>query len=228
MRKLLVLVSVLAVSILAAGCGGSSSSGGGGTTPLAGTIGGTAFSPTDVKALLVGTTTTPCTVQGLTFGAKGLALEITSYANACGDFAATQCAFHANARTVTVFVAKLNPVGPAYTEPTIAAGTYTINSSLSNLGTPDAQGQFTVGYAQAVVTDATCNGGSPTPAPAVSGGTLTLSSVTNPITGHLTVTFQGGGSLSGDFSAPLCSETPDVCALATAGGVCTMPGTCTQ
>ncbi len=226
MRKLLVLVSVLAVSVLAAACGGSSHSGGGGGGPLAGTIGGTAFTPTDTKAILVGTGSTPCTVQGLTFGAKGLALEITSYANACGDFATSQCAFHENARTVTVFVAKLNPVGPGYTEPTIAAGTYAINSSLTNLGTPDAQGQFTVGYAQAVVTDATCNGGTPTPAAAVSGGTLTLTSVTNPIAGHLSVTFSGGGSLAGDFSAPLCSETPEVCSLATAGAVCTVPGTC--
>ncbi len=226
MRKLVVLLSVLASA-----CGGSSHGGGGGTTPLGGTIGGSAFTPTDVKALLVGTGTTPCSITTpapFTFGAKALAIEITSYADACGDFATTQCAFHKDARTVTVFIAKLNGNAPGYTEPTIAATTYTINSSLQDLGTP-VNGVYTIGYAQAVVTDSTCNGGSPTPQPAVSGGTLTLTSVTasGPITGHLSVTFQGGGSLSGDFSAPLCTETPNVCALALAGAVCTVPGTCT-
>src|SRR5512138_1977539 len=183
MRKLLVLVLV---SVLAsAACGGSSSSGGG-THPLTATVGGHTFTPTEVKAIVVGTGTAPCTgIASFTdptlnpdgkVALKGLAIQITSFANACADFSSTTCTFHKNAQEVTVLVAKIAPANPLNTspaEPTIPAGTYTINSlpvPPSNI--PDAQGQLTVGYAQAIATAADSCAAAANPARAVTGGTL--------------------------------------------------------
>jgi hypothetical protein len=219
MRKIILLAAAFV-----AACGGGSSDNPG-PTPLSGTIGGQPFTPIEVKALVVGTASTPCTqipVIG-TAGVKGIALEITSYANACGDFASATCAYHQNAKTVTVLLARLNPATPTNTnpaEPTIPAGTYAING-LTALNPTD----MSVGYAQAIVTDATCNGGSPTPLPSAAGGSIRIDQTvgptpTGPITGHLSVTFQGGGSMAGDFSAALCSETPNVCGLALQGRLC--------
>jgi hypothetical protein len=231
MRKLLVLFVFTAA---ASACGGkSSSSNGGGTTPLSGTIGGRTFTPSDVKAIVAGSGTTPCPVPitGLgtvPVGIKAFALQITSYANACGDFATATCQFHQSAETVTLLFAKLTPpslANPNPAEPTLTPGTYTVYASLTTAN-PDTSGNLIVTVAQAIATDATCNSGTPTPAPSASG-TLRLDQVTGPITGHLSVTFTGGGSLEGDFSAPLCTgPSPDVCALATAGELCAVPGTC--
>lgn len=222
MRKLLVLVPVLA----SLACGDSSNDGGG-PNPLTATVGGRTFTPTEVKAIVVGTGSSPCTDVPLlgTVGLKGLAIQITSFANACADFSSTTCTFHKDAQAVTVLVAKLALATPT-TEPTIPAGTYTINST----PIPTIQAPDTVGYAQAVATDATCNGGAPAIARAVTGGTVRIDqtigpSFTGPVTGHLSVTFQDGqgaaaGSASGDFSATLCSEQPQVCNLVTMGGLC--------
>ena len=48
-------------------------------------------------------------------GVKAFAPEMTSYADACGVFASSQCRFHQNAQTVTVIFARLNP--PTLTNP---------------------------------------------------------------------------------------------------------------
>jgi len=235
MRKLLVVVS-----ILAAACGGGSSSDGGGPTPVTGTIAGATFAPADVKALVIQNPadagnpphSTTCSANGLTFAATGLALELTSYANACGDFASDTCAFHKSAVTVTVLLALLD-AAPPYDAPAIAPGSYAIGSTPAG-----TVGQGYIGYAQATVIDPTCNGGNPTPLKSQSG-TLRIDSVTaSSIGGHLSVTFQNGaGTLAGDFTAPRCTESPNICTLvgnATAAYLsgqptmlyCAMPGTC--
>ncbi len=232
MRKLLILVSALA-----AACGGGSSKSGG-TTPVSGTISGATFTPADVKALAVQTAgATTCTVTAggggsLTFAASGLAIELTSYPNACGDFASATCAFHKNAVTVTVLLAMLDTL-PPYAAPAIPAGSYPINASTTTIN-PDGS----VVFAQATPTNDTCGGGNPTQLKSQSG-TLRIDSITaSEVTGHLAVTLQGGaGTLSGDFTAPLCGASVDVCTLvtnATAAALsgqptmlyCTMPGTC--
>ncbi len=225
MRKLLVLVSVLAVSALAAGCGGSSHSNGG-PKPLAGTFGGHAFSPMDTKALIAGSGTTPCTNVPLlgTAGVKAVALQITSYADACSDFASNTCAYHANAQNVTVVVAKIavaTQADPNPAEPTIGTGTYTISSSMAGaVPDPTHAGWLVVAFAQALTTGAapTCSG---TPEFA-SGGTLTLSDVsTASVGGSISLTFANGDALSGDFSAvPVCAHSPDVCGLAQTQRLC--------
>lgn len=220
MRKLLVLVPVLA----SLACGGSSNDGGG-THPLTATVGGRTFTPTEVKAVVVGTGSSPCTNVPLlgTVGLKGLAIQITSFANACGDFSSTTCTFHKDAQVVTVLVAKLALLTPT-TEPTIPAGTYTINSTpIPTQSLPD-----TVGYAQALAipaSDATCAAAA-NPARAVTGGTIHIDQTigatapTGPVTGTLSVTFQDGSSASGTFSAGVCTEQPRVCSLVTLGGLC--------
>jgi hypothetical protein len=214
MRKLLLLVSAFVVA-----CGSDSDDGDGGG--LSGTVGGRSFSPVEVRAITAGTGTVPCSVPVIgAIGVKALALEVTSYADACGDFASSQCRFHANAQNVTILFAKLNPDG---TEPALTPGTYTVTSSPATV-TPDGAGLLTVAYAQALATDATCLGN---PSPSVQGGTLRLDQVTGPITGRVSLTFQDGSSLEGDFSAPLCpGPSPDVCSLATAGALCTLPPVC--
>ncbi len=216
MRKLLLLVSALA-----AACGSSSSGGGGGLT---GTVGGRAFSPAEARAIPAGTGATPCPVPlgggTVNVGVKAFALEVTSYADACGDFASSQCKLHQGAQNVTVLLAKVNPAG---TEPALGPGTYTVSSS-PTVAVPDGTGLLTVAFAQALGTDAVCAG---TPSPSVQGGTIRLDQVAGPVAGHLSLTFQDGSLLEGDFSAPLCTgASPDVCTLATAQALCTMPPAC--
>lgn len=219
MRKL-ILVPASVISALVLACGSDSNGGGG----LSGTVGGRSFSPVEVRAIPAGTGSTPCAVPlggaTVSVGVKALALEVTSYADACGDFASTQCKFHQGAQVVTILLAKLNPLG---TEPELRAGTYTVTSDPTQVS-PDGTGLLTVAYAQALATDATCLG---TPSRAVQGGTLRLDQVSGPITGHVSVTFQDGGSLQGDFSAAVCpGPSPDVCDLATAEALCTLPPLC--
>jgi hypothetical protein len=227
MRKVLVLSLV---SAFAAACGGSSNDGPS-STPVTGTIAGHAFTPADVKALLVGTGTTPCTIPNLgTAAVKAFAVEMTSYANACGDFASASCAFHPNAQTVTLLFARLNAL-PPYDEPALSPGTYPIAENPAGI-LPDGTLTFRLAYAQAIATDATCNANNPTPLVPASGGSVRIDSATGPITGHITVSFvnpttqAAAGTLAGDFSAPLCSQTVDVCGLAelaTAGGTGGLP-----
>jgi len=65
--------------------------------------------------------------------------------------------------------------------------------------------------------------------PSKAGGTVRLDSVTGPITGHLSITFDDGSTLSGDFSAPICAGvTADVCSRALGGALCTQPAACVQ
>lgn len=219
MRKLL----LVAAFVMA--CGSDSDEGGAG---LSGTVGGRAFSPVEVRAIPAGTGTTPCPVPlgGATVdvGVKALALEVTSYSDACGDFATSQCRLHRNAQSVTILLARLNAAPPAG-EPTLQPGTYTVHASPTT-AIPDGTnpGLLTVAFAQALATDASCAG---TPSPSVEGGTLRLDQVTGPITGHVALTFQDGSSLEGDFAAPLCpGPSPDVCSLATAQALCTLPPVC--
>lgn len=219
MRKLLVIL----VSAFAAACGSDSNDNGGGG--LRGTVGGRPFSPVEVRAIPAGTGGTPCSVPlgelTVDVGIRALALEVTSYADACGDFASSQCRFHANAQSVTILLAKLNPAGA---EPALGPGTYTVTTSPTTVTPPDATGLLTVAFAQALATDPSCAG---TPFPSVQGGTVRLDQVAGQVTGSVSLTFDDGSSLAGDFSAPLCpGPSPDVCSLATAQSLCSLPPVC--
>lgn len=219
MRKLFFIVPALLVA-----CGSDSKDRGG----LSGTVGGRNFSPVEVRAIPAGTGATPCSVDlggtSASVGVKAIALEITSYAGACEDFASSQCRVHGNAQNVTLLVARLNAIPPG-TEPTLAPGTYTVYED-ATIPVPDASnpGLLTVAFAQALATDATCVG---TPSPVVRGGTVRLDQVTGPVTGRLSLTFQDGSTLEGDFSAPLCpGVNPEICDLVEAHAICTLPPAC--
>lgn len=218
MRKLLLLVSAFLVA-----CGGGG--GGGGSSGLSGNVGGRAFSPVEVKAIPAGTGTSPCTVaiggQNASIGVKAVAIEVTSYADACGDFASSDCRFHANAQSVTILVGKVDLLG---TEPALTTGTYKIFPSLTSLD-PAGGTLYRIGFADALATSATCTG---TPS-LVNTGTVRLDKVTDPVTGHVSITFQDGSTLEGDFSAPVCAGlSPNICEKAANEAICTLPGTCVQ
>jgi len=220
MRRLL----VVSVSVFVLACGGDSSDDEGG---LSGTVGGRSFSPVEVRAIPAGTGGNPCTVPvggiDVSVGVKALAFDFTSYADACGDYASSQCRFHANAQNVTVILAKVNPTG---TEPVLSLGTYTVTASPTT-AIPDGTGLLTIAFGQALATDPSCAGA---PSPTAQGGTVRLDQVTaSSVTGHVSLTFEDGSSLEGAFSAPICSgSSPDICMLATAQALCTLPPACVQ
>lgn len=216
MRKLVLLVSTLA---LACGGGGNGSSAGG----LSGTVGGRAFSPVDVKAIPAGTGSTPCTVplggQTANVGVKAVALQVTSYANACNDFATSECQHHMGAQSVTVLVGKLDLAG---SEPALTTGSYTLRPSIAAMELESGT-IYKLGYAEALATSSSC-AGMPS---IVSSGTIRLDKVGDPVAGHLSVTFQDGSKLEGDFSAPVCPGlSPDICEKATSEELCTPSTSC--
>ena len=223
MRKLIAFASALIVA-----CGSSSSSSSPSPPPtagLTGTIGGRSFTPVAVQAITAGSGSSPCSLPGVgALGVSAMELAITSYADACGTLASTQCVHHANSQAVTVIVAKANPLPPA-SQPTLTPGTYAVQSTITS-AVPESSGLLDVAYAEAVAPDPSCVG---TTHPSKAGGTVRLDSVTGPITGHLSITFDDGSSISGDFSAPICSSvTADVCVRALGGALCTLPAACVQ
>ncbi len=223
MRKLIAVTS-LAVLV---GCGGSSNSNKEG--PVTGTIGGKAFTPASQVAVV--TPSVPCTpiqAQGL----AALGINLTSYANGCGDFAKPFCAGHMNAQSVTIIFASINGAGAG----NIVPGTYSVSPSLAvTLPDPKQTGLLYVAWAGAVNSDGSCVPVAPTPGAA--RGTLRLDKVDGPVTGFIDVTFQdsGGaqiGTFKGDFSATVCGGINlDVCGIATSPnpGQCANPAdlTCT-
>ncbi len=221
MRKL-VPFAVMSALLIACGSSSSGSAAPPPSTPLSGTVGGRAFTPVSVQALTVGSGSSPCALPGVgSLGVRAVALEITSYAGACGDLSSSQCQLHRTSQKVTILVAKANPV-PPQAEPTLTPGTYTVSSSIT-AATPEPSGLLDVAYAEAAAPDPSCLG---TAHPSIAGGTVRLDQVSGPITGNVALRFDDGSSLSGDFSAPLCGGTPDVCSLALGGALCAMPAAC--
>ena len=222
MRKLIPYASALLVA-----CGSSSSSSPSPPpkTGLTGTVGGRAFTPVAVQAISVGSGSSPCNLPGVgTLGVSAVEIAITSHADACGDLASSQCRYHPSSQAVTVLVAKANPI-PPNSAPGLTPGTYTVQSKITT-AVPEASGLLDVAYAEAVAPDPSCAG---TAHPSMTGGTVRLDQVTGPITGHVSLTFDDGSSLSGDFSAPICpGVNPDVCGRALGGAICTLPPTCVQ
>jgi hypothetical protein len=166
-----------------------------------------------------------------TIEAQALAIRFATYVNTCDDFADPFCLLHASTQNVTVLFADLSQTA-GLTQ--LAAGTYTVQPD-PTVVQPQTSGPLAgtalVAFAAAVTTSAQC-----VPSPLVGQGTLRLDQVTgDTITGHVDVTlghlsggtFTGdGGSVSGDFSAPVCPTSigsTQLCALASSAGQCTAP-----
>jgi len=214
------------LSLLALACGKDQKSPG-----LAGTVGGKGFAPMDVRAVLADSGSGTCALPlfsstTVDVYVSGLIVVLTSWADACADYASPSCVFHANGQTITLVVARLGLSGSVSSAPPIQARTYTLGPDASYLN-GDGSGLYVSAFA-----DATSFGGAPTcdptTSPAVLGGTLTLSTVASSgVAGHVEVSFQDGGSLSGDFSAEACPGlAPDICQLAETQSFCTLPATC--
>jgi hypothetical protein len=214
-----VVVSVL-VAVLVA-CGETKEEG------LEGTVAGRKLDVAEVRAVVAGTGTSPCTLPipgggggTIDFGVHGMKVDFTSYAEACGDYASASCTLHESAEGVTVIFARLDPFGA---EPALLPGVYTVQASPTTV-VPDGVGLLTVAYAEALGTDATCGG---TPSASVLGGTLTLESVGATVKGSVDVAFQDGSSIRGPFEASLCpGVVVDICELAESQSFCSLPATC--
>jgi hypothetical protein len=222
MRKLIPFAFALLVACGSSSSGSSPAPAPPPTTGLTGTVGGHTFTPVAVQALSVGSGSSPCNLPGVgVLGVSAVEIAITSYADACGDLASSQCRRHPSSQAVTVLVAKANPI-PPNAAPTLTPGTYNVQSSITT-AVPEASGLLDVAYAEAVAPDPSCVG---TAHPSKAGGTVRIDQVTGPITGHLSLTFDDGSTLSGDFSAPICpGVNPDVCSRALGGALCTQPPT---
>ncbi len=216
------LLGITWVALTACGGGGGSS----GSTGVSGTIGGQAFKPAEVSAVIAGPST--CTVP-TDFTAKAFAIRLGDFTGVCTDLESDPlCKLKASARSVTVVFADVGAVNPT---PTLGTGTFAVSPDPTNAvlqTTGPLAGTLVASFAVSTVTGASC----PTDAVAqVAQGTLRVDSVTaTSITGNVDLTFgdwngttftAGTDKLKGDFTATVCAASiSDVCPLAASGGAC--------
>lgn len=220
-------VAVVFASASLAACGSSNKSTSP-STPVSGTVAGAAFTPADVQAIEL-SSSTPCGINTgtstITLGVKALELKMTSYANACGDLTSAICQLHPGQHAVTVLVTKLNMV-PPNTAPSTLAGTYNVSPSFMSI-TPETQNGVPtgLGYVAYAQIDPNCAG---TTHP-VTTGTVHIAQDGTTIAGDVSLQFDDGSTVAGTFSSPLCSGSlpggGDVCAIATSQQLC-QPSTC--
>lgn len=132
----------------------------------------------------------------LGFGSFDGLCEVAQQAAACGG--------KANATTVNVLVLRANVLGGA--AGAVQPGTYPISLDTP---APDAQGGIVFATALVSRTDAACDDTSGLVEP--TGGSVTIESITDRVTGSADVTFSDGGSVSGRFDVPVCGFSTDVC-----------------
>ena len=231
MRKLVIVLS----AAVAAACGSSSSSTPPPPTALGGKIAGQTFTPVETRAMLLASGSTPCEfpnpsgIGTITVGFRAVVIETASYAGVCGDLTSAVCQVHPNTQNVTALVAKVDLAGG---DPTLGPGTYLASSDFSMIVAPGYGGWAqTLAVGADPVTTVTTS--------TTVSGSIRLDTVpssgSSPVTGHLALTFDGGNSITGDFSAQYCTTgLPNACALAgtlfqalsggaTAQGICTPP-----
>jgi len=220
------LVGIAWVALTACGGGGGSSS-----TPVSGTIGGQAFTPAEVSAVIAGPET--CTVLSQTVAVKAFAVRLASFTGTCTDLASDPlCKLEASSRSVTVVFAD---IGVAAVGPALGAGTFDVDPNPANaqaVTSGPLTGTLYASFAASVATTDQCPVGT---VGQVAKGTLKVTSVdATKIAGTMDLTFgtvdqsfnftPGTDKLKGDFTATVCTGTVgDLCSLATTGGQCMSP-----
>jgi hypothetical protein len=207
-------VAAAAVAVLLlASCGDDDDEGPAAAGPrgVSGTVMGQPFTAADTGALPLSAAT--CSFEGFDANATGLLLGFGSFPGLCSFVTQNQgCATKADATIVNVLLVRANVLGG---DPgPVRAGTFTIGATSQ---TPDAQGNVTVAQALLVRSDASC--GAPANVPAVTSGTVRLTSVGARVAGSVDLSFSDGGRVAGNFDVPACGFQTDVCT-ALAGGDC--------
>lgn len=216
---------VMAVVALAAfGCGG-----GGNEAPpvqcpapqapvgtLSGTLGGSAFAPAEMGALLLGPST--CRVGATNVNVAAVIVGLSSFQGLCTQLQAHGfCWDKANATMASLQIAN----GGLFTTPAVPGpGTYPVT-----IGTPtiDLGGNFQItggSYGTTGAAPACAYLASSSTSAVPAAGSITLSTVTaSSVSGSASLTFTDGSTLSGTFTAPSAPISADVCQLV--AGTCT-------
>jgi hypothetical protein len=197
-------MAVVIAAALAA-CGGSGNGGGGssatsltvtGPAPIAGTL-------TDAASLIVQS-------QSCTAGAIGVTMSFAllafSTASSCSAFQLARDPANANVGAIALVRFK---IGSGQSVP-LAAGTYAFWDGTS-IPPIDAQGIASTflnfGFAKNGTAPA-ANGCQPAAQAAVTGGTVTVTTASaNGVTGSVTLQLSNGGTVTGNFDAPVCPVT---------------------
>jgi hypothetical protein len=187
MNRFLAVVAVLSV----AGCGSSGS-------PLF-----DGFVPTGGSALIFAPAVCDISFVGST-AVSGIALDFTSYADSCEVINTTQlCGNKANATRVLAVVLA-GRVGQTTISPA-SAGTY------SYLADPPT-GEFLAAVGAAVKDDADCQPLDDSSSLEMTGGSITITSVTDTkVVGSTNLRFEGGQVFEHPFDLTVCAGTLDVC-----------------
>ena len=215
------LAAAAAAALSLAACGDSNTSAPAPTTPFAGTIMGTPFTPADATALVLSTEAT-CTYSDITATATGIALGFSTSTGLCQFIKDNgTCTNRANATTVSILVVRANTAIDGHPGP-VQPGTYALFTGLA-LPPHDAQGNYIFFVADITKTiDVSCT--EPTTPTAVSGtvriDTIDDTHVPGHVTGSANITFSDGTThVAGSFDVPTCAFATNVCAPLT----CTTP-----
>lgn len=201
-------IAPCAVALVLAACGSNDNGGpGAGTTGVTGTVAGVPFSAREAISAVVPPTT--CTVSGFSVSVAGLVIGVSDFTGTC-SLVQNACSAKASAQGVIVALANVVPAAAGPAQP-VGPGTYAVSPiSSPSLSTRQA-------FAKLARTDPGCH--PVTSVPAVTGGTVTLTSASGtPAAGDLSLTFSDGSTLAGPFTSTACAAPPvDVCS-ATIGG----------
>ena len=205
------------VVLVAAGCGGGDKS----TPPpvqcpapqapvgtIAGTLGGVAFAPAEMGALLAGPAT--CTFGTTSVHVAAVIVGLTSFQGLCS--LAQQYGFCFDKANATLASLQLANLGLVQAQTLPGPGTYPVTIGSP---TPDINGNFQVYAASYAREGAACAllASSDTSALPASG-TITLTTVnSSSVSGSVSLTFTDGSTLSGNFAAPTAPISVNVCQL---------------
>ncbi len=190
MNRCMILVAVASFSILA-GCGSSGEPLFGGFVPSGGSA--TIFAPTNCNVSFVGDT-----------ALSGIIIDLTSYAESCDVINATGlCGNKADSTRVLGLVLS-GEVGAAGIDP-VGTGTYRYLSE-------PPSGRFTAATGTAAQVDNLCQPQPGTEVVSMSGGSITISSVSDTrVTGTVNIRFDDGQAFDQPFDVEVCQASLDLC-----------------